>query len=37
MNHRPLSLFGLHGSGDFAGLVARRLEIALAPHEERGF
>jgi ribose-phosphate pyrophosphokinase len=37
MNHRPLSLFGLQGSRDFAGLVAQRLEVALAPHEERGF
>jgi ribose-phosphate pyrophosphokinase len=37
MGHRPLSLFGLEGSRELAGLVAQRLEIALAPHEERNF
>jgi ribose-phosphate pyrophosphokinase len=37
MAHRPLSLFGLKGSHELAGLVARRLEIALAPYEERAF
>jgi ribose-phosphate pyrophosphokinase len=37
MPYRPLALFGLHGSRDLAELVARRLEIALAPHEEREF
>src|SRR5271157_2696727 len=37
MNHHPLSLFGLHGSRDLAERVAGRLEVALAPHEERGF
>ena len=37
MMHRPLSLFGLQASRDLAGLVAQRLDIALAPHEERPF
>jgi ribose-phosphate pyrophosphokinase len=37
MSHRPLSLFGLHGSREFAEQVARRLEVPLALHEERGF
>ena len=33
----PLTLFGLAGSRDLAELVAGRLEIAFAPHEERSF
>ena len=37
MTNRPLSLFGLQGSRELAELVAGRLEIALAPHEERRF
>lgn len=37
MNHSPLTLFGLQASRDFAEKVANRLEIALAPHEERSF
>lgn len=37
MNRHPLSLFGLHGSHELARLVADRLEIALALHEERNF
>ena len=37
MAHHPLSLFGLQGSRELAELVGGRLEIALAPHEERGF
>ena len=32
-----MSLFGLQGSRELAELVGGRLEIALAPHEERGF
>ena len=37
MNHPPLSLFGLQGSSELAELVAGRLEVALALHEERSF
>lgn len=37
MQHRPLSLFGLEGSRDFAERVARRLDVPLALHEERNF
>jgi ribose-phosphate pyrophosphokinase len=37
MGQHPLSLFGLQGSRELAECVAGRLEIALAPHEERGF
>jgi ribose-phosphate pyrophosphokinase len=37
MNHRPFSLFGLHGSRDLAERVAARLNVTLAPHEERNF
>jgi ribose-phosphate pyrophosphokinase len=37
MSHRPLSVFGLQGSREIAEGVAERLDIALAPHEERGF
>jgi ribose-phosphate pyrophosphokinase len=37
MNHRPLSLFGLHGSRDFAERVGARLNVPLAVHEERNF
>jgi ribose-phosphate pyrophosphokinase len=34
MPHRPLDL---HGSRGLAEIVAKRLEVALAPHEERDF
>ena len=37
MNQHPLSFFGLQGSRELAERVAGRLEVALAPHEERGF
>lgn len=37
MNARPLSLFGLQGSRDLAEMVAARLEVPLAEHEERNF
>jgi ribose-phosphate pyrophosphokinase len=37
MHSRPMSLFGLKGSRDFAELVAGRLEVSLALHEERDF
>ncbi len=37
MARRPLTLFGLHLSRDLAERVAGRLEVALAPHEERNF
>ena len=37
MEHHPLSLFGLQGSRELAERVAERLELALAPHEERAF
>lgn len=37
MARRPLTVFGLQGSRDFAELVTNRLEVSLAPHEERGF
>jgi ribose-phosphate pyrophosphokinase len=37
MHHHPLSLFGLQASREFAERVAARLDVALAPHEERGF
>jgi len=37
MADRPLTLFALHGSRDFAELVAGRLEISVGPHEERDF
>ncbi|MBS0558702.1 MAG: ribose-phosphate pyrophosphokinase [Proteobacteria bacterium] len=37
MPFRPLTLFGLQGSREFAERVAGRLQVALAPHEERGF
>ncbi len=37
MNSHPLALFGLHGSHEIARLVADRLEVALALHEERNF
>jgi len=37
MNQHPLSFFGLQGSRELAERVAGRLDVALAPHEERGF
>lgn len=37
MASRPLTLFALHGSRSFAELVASRLEVPVAPHEERNF
>ncbi len=37
MNRSPFLLFALDGSRDLAENVANRLEIALAPHEERAF
>lgn len=37
MAHRPLTLFGLHGSRDLAERIATRLALPLAPHEEREF
>jgi len=37
MTYGPLSLFGLQGSRELAELVASRLEVALALHEERSF
>jgi ribose-phosphate pyrophosphokinase len=37
MSRIPLSIFGLHGSRDFAERVAARLEVPLARHEERVF
>lgn len=35
MPHRPLSLFGLHGTRDLAERVAGRLDVTLAPHKAR--
>jgi len=37
MPQHPLSFFGLQGSRALAEHVAGRLEVALAPHEERNF
>jgi ribose-phosphate pyrophosphokinase len=37
MKHCELSLFALDATRDFGEKVARRLGIALSPHEERGF
>jgi len=37
MHARPLSLFGLKGSREFAERVAGRLEVTLALHEERDY
>ena len=37
MNSHPLTLFGLHGSDEIARLVANRLQVTLAPVEEREF
>ena len=37
MHYHSLSFFALQGSRELAERVAGRLEIALAPHEERGF
>jgi ribose-phosphate pyrophosphokinase len=37
MHQGPLLLFGLHGSRELAESVAARLEVSLAPHEEREY
>ncbi len=37
MQHAPLALFGLNATRELALLVAHRLEVELAPHEEREF
>jgi ribose-phosphate pyrophosphokinase len=37
MKQHSLTLFALEGSRDFAQLVADRLDVPLAPHEERAF
>ncbi len=37
MSRRPVSLFGLNASGDYAARVARHIDMAVAPHEERVF
>ncbi|MDE2582640.1 MAG: ribose-phosphate pyrophosphokinase [Rhodospirillales bacterium] len=37
MSTRPLSLFGLGSSRAYAERIAAELNVALAPHEERGF
>jgi ribose-phosphate pyrophosphokinase len=37
MKVRPLTVFGLEGSRGFAERVVDRLEVPLAPHEERNF
>lgn len=37
MARRPLTLFGVNGSRDFTELVASRLDVSVAPHEERNF
>ncbi len=37
MQHAPMAVFGLHATRELALLVARRLEVELAPHEEREF
>jgi ribose-phosphate pyrophosphokinase len=37
MDRRPLALFALRGSHELAARVAGRLDIALAPHDERDF
>ena len=37
MERRPLSVFGLHGTRDFAERVGERLNVKLATHEERNF
>ncbi|MBS0522561.1 MAG: ribose-phosphate pyrophosphokinase [Proteobacteria bacterium] len=37
MKEHSLTLFALEGSREFGQLVADRLDIALAPHEERDF
>jgi ribose-phosphate pyrophosphokinase len=37
MDNRPLTFFGLRGSRELAERVAGRLDIVLAPHEERNF
>ena len=37
MKQYPLALFALDGSREFGQLVANRLAVPLAPHEERSF
>ncbi len=37
MTRGPLTVFGLQGSRELAELVGNRLDIVLAPHEERAF
>ena len=37
MDRHPLMFFGLYGSHDLAGMVARRMDMQLATHEEREF
>ncbi len=37
MNRGPLTFFGLQGSRELAERVAGRLDVAVAPHEERNF
>lgn len=37
MPQRPLTFFALNGSRELAELVAQRLDVSVAPHEERGF
>jgi ribose-phosphate pyrophosphokinase len=37
MDHRPLTFFAQRGSRDLAERVAARMDIVLAPHEERNF
>jgi len=37
MTNHPMLLFGLQGSRELADRVARRLDVALAEHEERNF
>ena len=37
MEHSRLALFALYASRDFGAAVARHLELALSPHEEREF
>ena len=37
MDHWPLTLFALRGSRDLAERVGARMDIVLAPHEERNF
>lgn len=37
MKYRPMVVFALEGSRPFAERVAERLDVPLAPHEERSF